>query len=433
MELTWRWFGPEDPVSLDYIRQAGATGIVTALHEKPAGDEWTREEIAVRKALIEDGPPGRASLRWSVVESVSVHDDIKIQAPGYERYVDAYCRTLHNLAACGIDRVCYNFMPLIDWTRTDLAYRLPSGATALRFDADRFAVFDLFLLKREGANAEYSTGQVTRAEQALAGMDEAQRQQLIANIIAGLPGRTTTAHTLDGFRCALARYAQITSERLQQNLVDFLKQVAPVAAKVGIRLAIHPDDPPRSLLGLPRVVSTADDVRQLFEAVAHPANGLSLCVGTFGVRQDNDLAAMVHEFGSRIHFAHLRGVKREADGLSFYEGEHLTSDADMVAILQALLDEEARRVAEGRTDHSIPIRPDHGHQMLDDLGKTVNPGYSAIGRLKGLAEIRGVITTLNYQTRVREETNRGTKFRGKGEPHLPVKVNKGDQDIIEYH
>ena len=403
MEQTWRWFGPDDSVSLDDIRQAGATGIVTALHERGAGEEWTQEEIAARKALIEAGPPERTALRWSVVESVPVHDDIKLQASGYEKYIDAYCRTLRNLAACGIDRVCYNFMPLIDWTRTDLAYRLPSGATALRFDADRFAAFDLFLLQREGAETEYSVEQVARAEQVLADMDDAQRRQLIANIIAGLPGRTTDAHSLDGFRNALSRYAQVTVECLRQNLVDFLKHVVPVAAEVGIRLAIHPDDPPRPLLGLPRVVSTAADVRQLLEAVDHPANGLSLCVGTFGVRTDNDLPAMAREFGPRIHFAHLRGVKREDDGLSFYEGEHLASDADMVAILQALLTEEARRTVEGRPDHSIPIRPDHGHQMLDDLGKTVNPGYSAIGRLKGLAEIRGVITALTYQPRFRGE------------------------------
>lgn len=401
MEQTWRWFGPQDPVTLDDIRQAGATGIVTALHDKAVGEEWTLAEIAARKEMIEEGPEGRTPLRWSVVESVPVHDDIKVQAPGYEKYVEAYCNTLCNLAALGIDRVCYNFMPLIDWTRTDLAYRLPSGATALRFDADQFAAFDLFLLQRAGAAEDYTAEQIKQAEQVLAGMDETQRHQLIANIIAGLPGRTTDAHTLDGFRRALKRYAQITPQRLRQSLVDFLAQVVPVAADAGILLAIHPDDPPRPLLGLPRVVSNAGDVRQLLSAVDHPANGLSLCVGTFGVRPDNDLPAMAREFGPRIHFAHLRGVKREADGLSFHEGEHLASDADMVAILQALLDEESRRIDEGRLDHSIPIRPDHGHQMLDDLGKTVNPGYSAIGRLKGLAEIRGVITALTYQTRTR--------------------------------
>ncbi len=399
MEQTWRWFGPDDPVSLDHIRQAGATGIVTALHDKAPGEEWSMEDILDRKALIEQAAPGRTPLRWSMVESVPVHDDIKVQAPGFERHVAAYCRTLRNLAACGVDRVCYNFMPLIDWTRTDLAYQLPSGAAALRFDADLFAAFDLFILARAGAAAEYTPEQVTRAEKALAGMDEPQRRKLTANIIAGLPGRATEAHTLDGFRHALERYARVSPERLRQNLVDFLNQVVPVAAEVGIRLAIHPDDPPRPLLGLPRVVSCAEDLRLLFKAVDHPCNGLTLCVGTFGVRADNDLPNMAREFGPRVHFAHLRGVKREADGLSFYEGEHLASDADMVAIVQALLDEENRRLAEGRGDCSIPIRPDHGHQMLDDLGKQVNPGYSAIGRLKGLAEIRGVITALSYQGR----------------------------------
>ncbi|PLX88682.1 MAG: mannonate dehydratase [Desulfuromonas sp.] len=397
MEQTWRWFGPEDPVSLDHIRQAGATGIVTALHHKAPGEEWTRAEIAERKRIIEDTPKGRSPLRWAMVESVPVHDDIKVRAPGCERYIETYCRTLRNLAACGIDRVCYNFMPLIDWTRTDLAYRLPSGATALRFDADQFAAFDLFLLQREGAADEYSPEQIDRAEQVLAGMTEQQRQRLISNIIAGLPGRATEAHSLDGFRSALQRYAQVSSERLQENLIHFLEQVVPVAAEAGIKLAIHPDDPPRPLLGLPRVVSCADDLRRLFRAIPHPSNGLTLCVGTFGVRPDNDLVEMAHEFGERIHFAHLRGIKREADGLSFFEGDHLASDADMVAIVAALLQEEDHRLASGRDDHSIPIRPDHGHQLLDDLDKQVNPGYSAIGRLKGLAEIRGVIAALNYQ------------------------------------
>ncbi|MDT8421334.1 MAG: mannonate dehydratase [Desulfuromonadales bacterium] len=397
MEQTWRWFGPDDPVSLDHIRQAGATGIVTALHDKAPGEEWTRSEIAERKRIIEDTPEGRNPLRWAMVESVPVHDDIKIQATGYDKYIETYCRTLRNLAVCGIDRVCYNFMPLIDWTRTDLAYRLPSGATALRFDADQFAAFDLFLLQREGAAEEYSPEQVDRAQQVLAGMSEQQRQGLISNIIAGLPGRATEAHTLDGFRSALQRYAQISSERLQDNLIHFLEQVVPVAAEVGIKLAIHPDDPPRPLLGLPRVVSCPDDLRTLFSAVPDLSNGLTLCVGTFGVRPDNNLVEMAHEFGERIHFAHLRGIKREADGLSFFEGEHLASDADMVAIIDTLLKEEAHRKAAGRADHSIPIRPDHGHQLLDDLDKKVNPGYSAIGRLKGLAEIRGVIAALNYQ------------------------------------
>lgn len=397
MEQTWRWFGPDDPVSLDHIRQAGATGIVTALHDKAPGEEWTRAEIAERKRIIEDTSEGRSPLRWAMVESVPVHDDIKVQAAGYENYIETYRRTLRNLAACGIDRVCYNFMPLIDWTRTDLAYRLPSGATALRFDADQFAAFDLFLLQREGAVAEYSPEQIDRARHVLAGMSDRQRQRLIDNIIAGLPGRATEAHTLEGFRRALQRYTKISPERLQHNLIHFLEQVVPVAAETGIKLAIHPDDPPRPLLGLPRVVSCADDLRKLFRAVPHPSNGLTLCVGTFGVRPDNNLVEMAHEFGERIHFAHLRGIKRESDGLSFFEGEHLASDADMVAIVDALLQEEKRRNAAGRDDHSIPIRPDHGHQLLDDLDKNVNPGYSAIGRLKGLAEIRGVIAALNYR------------------------------------
>lgn len=398
MEQTWRWFGPDDSVSLDDIRQAGATGIVTALHQIPIGDVWPVDAILERKALIEDAPKDAVALRWTMVESVPVHDDIKAGAPGCERYIEAFCQSLRHLAACGIDRVCYNFMPVIDWTRTDLSYRLATGARALRFDADRFAAFDLFILKREGAEADFDADEIARAETVFAAMDDNEKTLLTQNIIAGLPGRMTDAHDLDGFNASLARFAGLDADDLRRNLFAFLDAVVPVAEELGVKLCIHPDDPPRPLLGLPRVVCTADDVRQILGHIDSIANGLTLCAGTFGVLADNDLPAMAHEFGPKIHFAHLRGTKRETENpLNFHEAEHLGSDIDMIAVIHNLLAEEERRRAEGRVDVSIPIRPDHGHQMLDDLGKSVNPGYSAIGRLKGLAEIRGVIATLSYE------------------------------------
>lgn len=390
MEQTWRWFGPKDPVSLDDIRQAGATGIVTALHEIPIGEVWSVEAIDARKTLIEEASEGVAPLNWTMVESVPVHDDIKAGVAGCERYIDTFAETLRNLAACGVTRVCYNFMPVIDWTRTDLSFPLPSGARALRFDAARFAAFDLFILKRTGAEADYEAEEITQAKAALAAMSEDEKELLVRNITAGLPGRMTEAYGLDGFRAALARYQGMNADGLRANLFTFLDAVVPVAEEVGVRLCIHPDDPPRQLLGLPRVVCTADDVRQVLGHIDSPANGLTLCAGTFGVRADNDLPAMAQEFAARIYFAHLRGTRREADGKSFHEAEHLGSDLDMVAIAKALLAAEKIQGAE------IPFRPDHGHQMLDDLGKDTNPGYSGIGRLKGLAELRGVIAALEH-------------------------------------
>ncbi len=402
MEQTWRWYGPDDPVSLDDIRQAGATGVVTALHDIPIGATWPPEAIRARKTLIEDTPEGMVELRWSVVESVPVHDDIKLGAPECERHIKAFCRTLENLAECGIERVCYNFMPVIDWTRTDLAYRLPSGATALRFDAERFAAFDLFILKREGAAADYSTDEWRHAESVFAAMDEDEMRLLTHNIIAGLPGRMTDAHNLDSFCAAFGRFSGMDTETLRGNLFAFLDAVVPCAQDLGLKLCIHPDDPPFALLGLPRVVCTADDVRRILAHIDSPANGLTLCTGTFGVRADNDVTAMAREFGPKIHFAHLRGTRREADHpKSFHESEHLGGDVDMVAVIAALLAEEQRRLDAGQGDASIPVRPDHGHQMLDDLAKRVNPGYSAIGRLKGLAEIRGVMAALLYRGRER--------------------------------
>lgn len=399
MQQTWRWFGPSDPVPLDHIRQAGAQGIVTSLHHIATGQAWSDAEILKRKQEIEGENHVKSPLVWSVVESVNVHDDIKVQAPGYEKYVENYCETLRALGRHGVTTVCYNFMPLIDWTRTDLGYALPSGATALRFDADRFAAFDLYILKRENAQADYSQAELARARTAFAGMSEDDQSALVATILAGLPGGTTGGHTVEGFREALKRYQAIGDDELRANLVSFLQTIVPVAAEAGVKLAIHPDDPPRRMLGLPRILCTADDVRALFAAVDHPANGLTLCAGTFGVRADNNVAAMGREFAERIYFSHLRGTKREDNPLNFHEADHLASDVDMLSLIEALLDEEERRIASGESTASaqIPIRPDHGHRMLDDLTKTnINPGYTAIGRLKGLAEIRGAIQAFTH-------------------------------------
>ncbi|WP_122520669.1 mannonate dehydratase [Pannonibacter phragmitetus] len=378
MEQTWRWFGPADPVSLADIRQAGATGIVSALHDQPNGTVWPVERILERKAMIE-----AAGLTWSVVESIPVHEDIKTAAPGWERYAEAWVESMVNLARCGVRTICYNFMPVIDWTRTDLAYELPDGARCLRFDADAFAAFDLFILKREGAEAEYSAQEIDQARAAHAAMSEADVAKLMANIIAGLPG-AEESYSLDSFRARLATYAEVDAERLRANLAAFLKIVIPVAEKEGVVLAIHPDDPPRPLFGLPRVVSTAADMKAIAAMVDSPANGFTFCTGSYGVRPDNNLVEMFETHADRVHFLHLRATKREADPRSFHEAAHLDGDVDMVAVIKAVLLAERRRGIE------LPMRPDHGHQLLDDLRKTSNPGYPAIGRLRGLAELRGV-------------------------------------------
>ncbi|MFN3497243.1 MAG: mannonate dehydratase [Pannonibacter indicus] len=378
MEQTWRWFGPADPVSLADIRQAGATGIVSALHDQPNGTVWPVERILERKAMIE-----AAGLTWSVVESIPVHEDIKTAAPGWERYAEAWVESMVNLARCGVRIICYNFMPVIDWTRTDLAYELPDGARCLRFDADAFAAFDLFILKREGAEAEYSAQEIEQARAAHAAMSEADVAKLMANIIAGLPG-AEESYSLDSFRARLATYAEVDAERLRANLSAFLKIVIPVAEKEGVVLAIHPDDPPRPLFGLPRVVSTAADMKAIAEMVDSPSNGFTFCTGSYGVRPDNNLVEMFETHADRVHFLHLRATKREADPRSFHEAAHLDGDVDMVAVIKAVLLAERRRGIE------LPMRPDHGHQLLDDLRKTSNPGYPAIGRLRGLAELRGV-------------------------------------------
>ncbi|MEG3765861.1 mannonate dehydratase [Alteromonas sp. 14N.309.X.WAT.G.H12] len=398
MRESWRWFGPNDPVTIDEIRQTGATDIVSALHHVPAGEVWTKEDIQSYKKVIEACEPGMTPLRWTVVESIPVHEDIKLARPGHEKYVDNWIASMENLAACGVKTICYNFMPVIDWTRTDLQYRLPNGAYALRFDQPKFAAFDLFILQRENSQKEYSEQEIAEAKRVYDSMDEAQREQLTNNIIAGLPGRMTDSYGLDDFRAMLANYKDVSADTLRNNLFSFLAKVLPRAEALGVKLAIHPDDPPRDMLGLPRIVCTADDLNILFDALPSPSNGMTLCVGTYSSRPDNDLPAMASQFGPRIHFSHLRGVSRDPqEQRSFYEASHLDSDVDMVSVIDALLAEERRR-ASAPDSEEIFIRPDHGHQMMDDIGKSVNPGYSGIGRLKGLAEIRGVIRALSKRT-----------------------------------
>ena len=389
MKETWRWFGPQDPVQLDHVKQAGATGVVSALHSLYRGEAWTLDEVLKRKAQIE-----AAGLVWSAVESIPIHNAIKLQTGPFRRFTDAWKDSLAAIARAGLRIVCYNFMPVVDWTRTDLRWRLPSTGYALRFDVIDFAAYDLFHLRRRNAEKNYPAERIEAARIRYEGMADARRDELERTIIAGLPGAEASYNraTLESL---LAEYEGVTADVLRTHLIAFLREVVPVADELGILLAIHPDDPPWPLFGLPRVVSTIENVRSILAGVDTPANGLTFCVGSYGARADNDLLAMVREFASRIHFVHLRQVMREPDG-SFYEAEHLRGSSDMVGVICALLREEALRKRQNRPDHEIPMRPDHGHLLADDISRQVNPGYSLVGRLKGLAELRGVMEGLKY-------------------------------------
>ncbi len=390
MRQGWRWFGPEAPVTLDEVRQTGATNIVSSLHQVPIGRVWTEAEVAERKSLIETTPAGRSPLIWSVVESIPIPDAVKRMGGKAKAEIEAWIASLEAVAACDIPIVCYNFMPVVDWTRTELDYEIETGATAMRFDHERFAAFDLHVLQRAGAETEYSAEDRARARAVYEAMSEAEIAEITRIITSALPGSTTEPMTVPGFRDKLAQYTGIDAGKLRQHLIEFLEAVTPAAEARGVKLTLHPDDPPRPLFGLPRIASTADDYAALFDAVPSPANGMCYCTGSLGVRADNDLPAIARRFAERIHFVHLRATKREGDGRSFHESAHLEGDVDMVAVLKELVAEDRKRDAASQ----MVFRSDHGHRMLDDLNKTVTPGYPAIGRMRGLAELRGILYAL---------------------------------------
>jgi len=398
LRQTWRWFGPKDLCSIDDITQVGAAGVVSALHHVPNGAVWTAEEIAKRHAEIATRKDGTASgLTWDVVESLPVSEDIKKQKGAWREHIETYKVSMQNLADSGIETICYNFMPVLDWTRTDLRWTVPNGGSCMRFDINDFAAFDIHVLQRRGAAADYTNAIADEAERRFSGMDDAARKQLGRNVTMGLPG-STESMSLEDVQAHLDEYGAITRERLRANFVDFLDAVVPTAEDLGLRLCCHPDDPPFPLLGLPRVMSTEADYAYILDAVDSPANGMTLCTGSLGARPDNDLPGMMERLGDKVHFLHLRNVKRDSDDIvgSFYEAEHLAGDTDMVALIAAVVREEKKRKAAGRKDAIIPMRPDHGQDILDDLGRRSQPGYPTIGRMKGLAELRGVMTALEH-------------------------------------
>jgi mannonate dehydratase len=388
VKQTWRWFGPDDLVKLSHVRQAGATGIVTALHHLNDGRAWPDDEVRKRKSEIE-----AAGLEWSVVESIVVHEDIKTRTGRFRELVESYKASIRAVAAAGVQTVCYNFMAITDWTRTDLNFPMSHGGTALRFDMVEFCAYDALVLKRAGAEADHPPERIEAARQRLAAMSESDLARLEKNLIGWVPAREFI-YDRESFRRALDVYRDLSADGLRENLFSFLREIVPIAEEAGVRMAIHPDDPPFSLFGLPRVVSNAVDARALLKACRSPFNGLTLCTGSYGAGAQNDLVAMAEEFGPDIHFAHLRNVTKEGDG-SFHEAEHLEGDTDMVRVVAALMSEERWRKADGRSDWEIPMRPDHGHAIVDDIGKKVNPGYSCIGRLKGLAELRGIMRAID--------------------------------------
>ncbi|MFL5282018.1 MAG: mannonate dehydratase [Rhodopila sp.] len=390
MQQTWRWFGPDDVVPLHTIRQAGASGVVTSLHQIPYGELWTVEAIEQRKAQIAADPS--LGLSWGVVESLPIHENIKLAEGDLSSLFDTYRQSMRNLAACGIKTICYNFMPVVDWTRTELYHLLPGGGRALRFNAHEFAAFDCLMLKRRGAEADYPAEVLERARIWFDHASETDQETLLASIMAGLPG-AFDRYDIPSLRLMLDRYRDVSRDVLRQNLARFLQEVIPVAEECGMRMAIHPDDPPRNIMGLPRIVSNADDLDFITSTIPSKANGITFCTGSLGAGPQNDVPALARRFAEHIHFVHLRNVAKEPDG-SFMEADHLSGDTDMVSVVEIVLEEQKRRLDTGKVEWWIPFRPDHGHELLDDVGKKSFPGYSAIGRLKGLAEIRGVMTAV---------------------------------------